>query len=163
MKRNPLKAAALAALSISALLACGTGVETGTGGKASTTSASAGGGTTAASSTGTGGPACDTDPDCLPGLSCCGKVCVNLRNDIFNCGSCGKTCGGDHPICNLNTCADAPCNTTNTCGEGGFCCNTACCTAGMLCCEVQAAGPSMGPACVAPEFGTCPVGCTQCK
>ena len=154
---------AFSALTTVALLACGGTDATGGGGKGGSGSSSAASTGATASSTGTGAPACATDPDCMPGLSCCGNVCVNLRNDIVNCGACGKACGGDHPICSQNTCGDAPCNTTNTCGAGEFCCNTECCAPGMLCCEVQKAGPTMGPACFAPEFGTCPVGCPQCK
>ncbi len=38
----------------------------------------------------------------LPGIKCCGGFCVNAGNDILNCGTCGNTCSGTHPIARRN-------------------------------------------------------------
>ena len=46
---------------------------------------------------------------CAMGLVCCDGSCVNLRNDIRNCGACGVTCSGAQPYCNGNACTTAPC------------------------------------------------------
>lgn len=86
---------------------------------------------------------------CAMGLTCCDGACVNLRNDIHNCGSCGNACSGAQPYCNGTACAPAPCSPA--------------CDNGTLCCDVQGPGPSRGPACTAPtDGGTCPLGCPLC-
>ena len=86
---------------------------------------------------------------CTMGFTCCNGACVNLRNDIHNCGACGVTCSGPQPYCNGTACAAAPCSPA--------------CGSGELCCDVQGPGPSRGPACTAPtDGGTCPLGCPLC-
>lgn len=86
---------------------------------------------------------------CAMGLTCCDGACVNLRNDIHNCGACGVACTGAQPYCNGTTCAPAPCSPV--------------CDNGRLCCEVQGPGPTRGPECTAPtDGGTCPLGCPLC-
>jgi hypothetical protein len=87
---------------------------------------------------------------CTMGFTCCNNSCVNLRNDIHNCGACGVVCTGPQPFCDGTKCAPAPCNPA--------------CSGGMLCCEVQGPGPSFGPMCTAPtDGGTCPLGCPLCQ
>ena len=94
------------------------------------------------------------------GLGCCNGSCVNLTNDINNCGTCGTACTGTNPFCNNGTCGTPPC-TGATCGGGQFCCGGGCCTTGQLCCNVP--GPvTGGPQCATPVNGTCPVGCPLC-
>jgi hypothetical protein len=86
---------------------------------------------------------------CTMGFTCCDGSCVNLRNDIHNCGACGVTCTGTQPFCNGMSCAPAPCSPA--------------CTGSQLCCNVDSAGPSRGPACTDPtDGGTCPLGCPLC-
>jgi len=86
---------------------------------------------------------------CTMGFTCCDGACVNLRNDIHNCGACGVLCGAPNDFCDGDKCAPPPC--TPACGTT------------MLCCNVQTAGPSRGPMCTAPtDAGTCPLGCPLC-
>jgi hypothetical protein len=87
---------------------------------------------------------------CTLGLMCCDNRCVNVRNDIHNCGMCGVVCNGPNPYCDGTKCAPAPCSPP--CGNG------------TLCCEVQGPGPSFGPMCTEPtDLGTCPLGCPLCQ
>ena len=151
--------------------ACGseiieTGPAAGAAGSMSSSATATGGaaGTGAiATTTGTGGSA-PCNPGCSQqGLQCCAGRCVNLGNDIVNCGVCGKTCGGEHPYCQAGTCTQSPCFAAPppTCPAGGFCCGKQCCDAGQLCCY----GPE-GPGvlyCAKPnEQGTCVPGCPAC-
>src|SRR5260221_3901789 len=86
---------------------------------------------------------------CAQGFHCCNNSCVNLRNDIHNCGACKVVCPGPQPYCDGTSCAQAPCNPP--------------CTGGALCCEVQGPGPAGPPACTPPtDAGTCPLGCPLC-
>lgn len=86
---------------------------------------------------------------CTMGFTCCDGACVNLRNDIHNCGACGVVCTAPNDFCNGQQCAPPPCSPA--------------CGAGTLCCQVQSAGPSMGPSCFPPtSSGTCPPGCPLC-
>jgi len=99
-------------------------------------------------------------PACRLGFTCCNGQCVNDKNDILNCGMCGRVCTGSHPYCNNGTCGTPPCNGV-LCPVSEFCCGTQCCTQGDLCCDVP--GPILtGPHCTAPVNGTCPVGCPLC-
>jgi len=121
---------------------------------------SGGGGstTTTTSTTGTG---CDASCE-QEGFTCCGDTCVNLANDIDNCGSCSNECTGEHPFCAGNACEDPPCASGTGCASPTFCCDTQCCDAGQLCCVVP--GPVSSPAeCTAPTAeGSCPLGCLLC-
>jgi hypothetical protein len=87
---------------------------------------------------------------CTMGFSCCDNRCVNLNNDIHNCGACGNVCSGPQPFCDGTACAPAPCSPA--------------CPVDQLCCNVQGPGPTRGPACYAPTAqGTCPLGCPLCQ
>jgi hypothetical protein len=87
---------------------------------------------------------------CTFGLTCCDNQCVNLRNDVHNCGGCGIVCSGPQPFCDGTKCAPAPCSPA--------------CTGGQLCCEVNGPGPARPPMCTAPtDAGTCPLGCPLCQ
>jgi hypothetical protein len=130
----------------------------GAGTTGTTGSGGAGGNSSTTTTTGTGGCA----PACEPGFTCCAGACVNLANDIKNCGACGQACLADPPFCASGTCADPPCDAVVVCSGAQFCCGATCCDEGTLCCDVQGPGPSGGPKCVAPENGTCPLGCPTC-
>jgi hypothetical protein len=85
---------------------------------------------------------------CAMGFTCCDNACVNLRNDIHNCGACGVVCTGPQPFCAGTACGTAPCEPP--------------CADGQLCCDVRSA-VSRPPSCVAPtSSGTCPLGCPLC-
>ena len=107
------------------------------------------------------------DGGCPMGLTCCGGVCANVANDIFNCGTCGTVCSGPHPFCQGGSCtqAESLCGHQRPCSTGTFCCGATCCPEGTLCCEVPGPGPTSGPRCVSPteNHGTCPVGCPLCQ
>lgn len=76
------------------------------------------------------------DAGCLPGLTCCGGVCVSLANDLDHCGACGVRCSGSTPVCFSGVCEPAPCD--SACTNGGTCCGQVCCPTGSYCCaEVQ--------------------------
>lgn len=130
----------------------------GSGGASTGGSAGAGGGAGTGAAAGTGGVgggggACN--PRCGTARECCVDHCVNLQNDLLNCGTCGKKCGSG-TYCTGGQCVTPPCQTT--CGAGATCCGSACCKTGELCCDPQ--GPlDRGPACETPTNGTCPMGC----
>src|SRR5262249_32754124 len=101
--------------------------------------------------------------DCAAKASkCCGGICAYEENDIDNCGVCGKKCTGQNPFCHFGTCGTPPCTAPELCAPDSVCCGGTCCATGMLCCQVPGPGPSLGPTCVAPQNGTCPVGCPLC-
>ena len=127
--------------------ACGEDVTTGGNGGSSNGSAT------------TGDAECK--PACGVGLTCCGGACVNVLNDIGNCGACAVLCTGPSPFC-AGTCQQAPCDGDAGACTNGTCCGSACCNAGELCCQVNMGGPSQGPTCYPPENGTCPIGCPDC-
>jgi hypothetical protein len=108
-----------------------------------------------------GGAACQTDANCN-GFKCCAGVCVNAGNDILNCGTCGNTCGGDHPYCAGGTCQTGwPCSLVGAaCNPGSTCCGSGCCTGTQICCTVTQ-GPTY-TGCFEPVNGTCPTGCSAC-
>ena len=86
---------------------------------------------------------------CMMGFSCCDGACVNMRNDIHNCGACGVTCNAPNDFCDGQACAPSPCSPA--------------CGGGQLCCVVERGGPSQGPMCTAAtDGGTCPLGCPLC-
>jgi hypothetical protein len=105
-----------------------------------------------------GGPCANCN---MQNFFCCKNNCVDLLDDINNCGACDTKCPGPHPFCNGGVCGLPPCNGM-TCIDPQFCCGDQCCGAGQLCCDVP--GPiAMGPKCTAPMNGSCPPGCTDCK
>jgi len=116
----------------------------------------AGAGGSVAGAAGTGGGTCG--PGC--GFVCCGSECVNIDNDIHNCGACGNVCAGTTPFCNNGNCEQPPCQGV-TCAGSATCCETACCNEGELCCNVNA-GASRTACFPATDKGTCPLGCAQC-
>jgi hypothetical protein len=93
-------------------------------------------------------------------FSCCNGRCVNTRNDIKNCGTCGTVCGGNFPYCDDGVCGVPVCIGPD-CGPIGACCNNECCGSGELCCKVPG-GPDGPPRCTVPVDGTCPIGCPSC-
>jgi hypothetical protein len=71
-------------------------------------------------------------------------------------------CTGSTNLCSNGKCVVATCApTTELCAPNSFCCGSACCLPGQLCCEVQ--GPVAGgpPSCFTPtaDQPTCPQGC----
>ena len=159
------------ALGLPLLVACGsvdtTGPSTpGAGGATtstsatSTTTSSTSSAASAGASSSTGGIACP--PACEAGFTCCGGACVNVHNDIHNCGVCAKTCAGDNPFCGEGVCQDPPCSGTMVCKGSEFCCGAECCAGGLLCCDVPGPGAALGLKCTTPKNGTCPAGCPLC-
>lgn len=104
---------------------------------------------------------CGSGPGCQ-GRRCCSGQCVDLGNDMNNCGSCGTVCsakgGGGIAECWHSTCAIAACNDgltncgyalgcwditsdrnhcgscSGACGSGYNCSNSHCCPIGQTWC-----------------------------
>ncbi len=86
------------------------------------------------------GPSCDG-----PGEELCNDICVNLSNDISNCGACGNSCpmfqgcvnGSCQAPCSLGTqrCPDGVCRLVCpvSCDPGETACGSVCCEAGQTC------------------------------
>ncbi len=119
----------------------------------------ANGGAANGGAAGVGGASTCTTTSCGQGLSCCAGKCVNLENDILNCGSCGTRCASDVPYCS-GTCTKPPCESGAGCSNGQTCCGTQCCGAGQLCCTVNHGVSTTS--CVDAVDGTCPTGCPAC-
>ncbi len=140
----------------------GTGGQSGSAGQGGIAgTAGAAGAAGKAGAGGAGGAATCTNCD----HSCCGNRCINLDNDINNCGKCGNKCQGNKPFCDNGHCKDkAPCEGGTKCGAVETCCGKKCCTSEQICCRVP--GPVIGPdgnlGCVKPVDGTCPRGCKTC-
>ena len=105
-------------------------------------------------------PPVDTGPPCPGGLSRCGGECVDLENDGFNCGACGKTCEGEE-FCSGGTCGCSPgladcsgsCVNTysdpNNCGACGVACaGTSYCEASTCTCGIFGGTYCPGVGCV---------------
>ena len=138
----------------------GTGGDAGSGGDAGVggDAGSAGDAGSGGANGGSGGDsACAEDCE-AQGFFCCDGQCVNLANDIYNCGACGVVCQGDFPYCGMNGCEEAPCTGVDDCPDR--CCGSQCCGEGELCCEVNMGPAAMG--CFEAVNGTCPVGCPYC-
>ncbi|KAK1318843.1 hypothetical protein QJS10_CPB04g01740 [Acorus calamus] len=60
------------------------------------------------------------------GPDCCWKRCVDLKNDSFNCGRCGKVCSYTEVCCD-GQCVNVLFDKSNcggcgsTCAEGSYC------------------------------------------
>jgi hypothetical protein len=98
-----------------------------------------------------GNPVC-----CMPGESCCGSVCTNLRVDQLNCGVCGRVCPTG-TICLNGMCIACPSGTT-VCD--GLCVDLAndpvnCGSCGKVC-------PNSAPFCVGGTC-SCPLGFISCN
>lgn len=134
----------------------------GAGGSGGGAGASGGGGsTTDGGANDSDAGSCDKTTCENSGFSCCGNQCVNLDNDINNCGSCGNQCQGAAPYCGSGVCSKPPCN--GAACTSGYCCGDACCTGGQLCCNVPGPVETLYPSCTAPsDAGTCPRGCKLC-
>jgi len=92
---------------------------------------------------------------CGSGLSCCYGRCVNIDNDIHNCGACDAFCPYGQ-TCLFGKCTPPPCTTTPPPG-GYLCCGNQLCDTSQLCCMVPQAGGGLSPACYpAAPTGTCP-------
>jgi len=77
---------------------------------------------------------------CLPGEVCCQGVCKS-SSSIESCGACGISCPGIQPKCCQNSCVDLD-NDVKNCGEclqscslGQFCCGGVCATPSSQNCE----------------------------
>ncbi len=69
---------------------------------------------------------CTSDPGsgpCPEGLTCCGGGCVDVTNDIENCGFCGAACtvSSDHCVGRTCACGDGPPCDLDTACTGGTC------------------------------------------
>jgi hypothetical protein len=142
----------------------------GSGGTSDASSGGAGatsgtGGSTRDGAAGAGGSAgANCTQNCMStGLDCCDGRCVNLRNDIQNCGSCGNTCSGPRPFCRGTTCGEPICAMTAQCATGSYCCEMTCCSDAQLCCA-HFGGPAGSYFCHTPTAAqpTCPPGCPNC-
>ncbi len=143
----------------------GGGSSTGTGGSSSSSSSGSTTGTGGASSSSSSGSTTGAGGGCADcqGFDCCGATCINLKNDIHNCGTCGKVCPGPHPYCDQGLCGEPPCTSPALCGAAQLCCGDSCCGTGDLCCMVPGPVVSELPACTPPTAeGTCPKGCLLC-
>jgi hypothetical protein len=56
--------------------------------------------------------------ECDPGKEACEAICVDLKSDQENCGSCGKACGGAQ-VCVAGMCATQCPNNEIACASGG--------------------------------------------
>ena len=98
---------------------------------------------------------------CATGRMCCGGFCVNLQNDPFNCGACGKMCEGNTSFCLNGTCQAPTCLAPILCGAGSFCCGNSCCSQASSAAIRQGPAGGIPPTCFTPgkETPTCPQGC----
>jgi hypothetical protein len=143
----------VATLLLAVVLGCGGGPDGGAGTAGSGNGGS--GGAAGAGGTGVCALACTT------GRNCCGGGCVNLQNDPFNCGMCGRRCEGNTPYCGDGTCQQPPCDSqTELCAPNSICCGSTCCAVGDICCDRQGPIPT-APSCFTPTAAapTCPQGC----
>lgn len=61
---------------------------------------------------------------CPAGLTACGQTCVDLTNDVANCGACGDACAQAQDICLSGECVCIPNCDGGRCGDdgcGGLC------------------------------------------
>jgi hypothetical protein len=136
------------------------------GGTSGTISASSSGATTSSSgattsSTSSGGIECT--PACGYELTCCDGHCVELDNDLLNCGACGHACGAGDAYCHESTCQPIPCTGAPPCPSADFCCGAECCSPGALCCDNNGGPVQPNPHCAMPANGTCPQSCFVCN
>ncbi|MCC6553223.1 MAG: hypothetical protein IT372_09415 [Polyangiaceae bacterium] len=95
---------------------------------------------------------------CAAPLSPCGDVCVDLENDLSNCGACGTACTGDH-ICLSGSCSPVPCS-GGLVACGGVCVDIQ--TDPQHCGGCDVACASGVPCVVGACQGDCPAGQVAC-
>lgn len=78
-------------------------------------------------------PGCSDKQPCQDGLACCTDTCIDLLEDLGNCGGCGIPCAGfanAEPACDAGMCVLGPCkdgfnncdqNAANGCEFNGAC------------------------------------------
>jgi hypothetical protein len=102
-----------------------------------------------------GSPETGTNSGCVTGQTLCNSKCVDTKNDVLNCGTCGTSCGGDggggwectngtcscaqsKTACN-GACVDTQTDIANCGGCGSACAGTCmaghCCTTGQQSCN----------------------------
>jgi hypothetical protein len=91
---------------------------------------------------------------------CCDGACVALGNDPRHCGSCGKECMADAPVCRDGQCVAPDCADAGACTPGS-CCGSECCGSAQHCCYVPGAVGML--TCVEAAAGGCPIGCPDCQ
>ena len=99
---------------------------------------------------------------CASGRVCCnGYYCVDLANDVANCGACGNDC---YPgPWEYSACIDGRCE--YVCAEGAVRCNGACTDLEGDSGNCGACGndcPASAPACLNGVCSECPAGSTNC-
>lgn len=102
-------------------------------------------------------PAC---PTWLPGVTKCGKICVNTTGDWGNCGLCGHGCPipvGAGGACCSGACVDLS-SDVNNCGGCGNVCATPLNAINVTCTGIFVGGAISGAVC---DF-SCPSGLTKC-
>ena len=75
------------------------------------------------------GEACCTDAQCTDPEACCENQCIDVQNDLDNCGECGNRCSESlpecfHLECNQGTCETVPDEDGEPCFEGICCADT---------------------------------------
>ena len=117
---------------------------------------------------------CDIDAgkNCVAG-SCCSSLCLNVTNDVFNCGGCGQACSGGDTLCCASSCTN-PLTSALNCGACGNACSTlngtpncsagACkwtCNPGYSHCQVGNTGCDTNTATDPTHCGTCSTVCAS--
>lgn len=115
------------------------------------------------------------DLACGVGLRRCGPACVNVQDDITNCGGCGRACRVDQ-VCTSGVCecaagraeCDGTCRNVMTdashCGRCGVACATGACAGGVCVCpagQLECAGACRSVMTDATHCGRCGVVCTS--
>jgi Cys-rich repeat protein len=72
---------------------------------------------------------CQSNADCSIGLICCANECVNIANDVGNCGACGMACAAGEAcydgVCIIACTTDADCDDGNP-NTSDYCVNGVC-------------------------------------
>ncbi|MDF1564290.1 MAG: MopE-related protein [Deltaproteobacteria bacterium] len=78
----------------------------------------------------------DRDATCSTGRLCCSGACVDIQNDLDNCGDCYAPCPDDGRPCHDPACVAGGCTYENwqegtPCPDDGTACTTDACSAGL--------------------------------